>query len=246
MSSVRIVVALAEVQYDEMMRIIELIYGGKIDVPKTSWPKFTAAAKVLKINGFDKLGDISPEDIEKTFTMRNCYVRLTDVTEKLNKNAPPNEVTVTENTPPNSAPGTPFALLDAVAGTLETGSVTANTPATSEQSTPNSCDAVPEVEMADLEVVGAPTPTHQPKASKRSSTGRVPSVHPKKNRFRLHGLNDSSDSDSPVVPTASKPSFNRSVALCHPKKNPLRDSSDSDRPLVPATKINPGKLNKPH
>lgn len=233
------------------MRIIELIYGGQVDVPKTSWAKFTAAAKVLKINGFDKLGDINPDDIKKTFVMRNCYVRLNDVTEKLNKNAPPNQATVTENTPPNSAPGTPFDPLDAGADPLETGSVTANTPPNSEPSTPNSGDAVPEVEMIDLEAVDAPTPTHQPKASKRSSTGRVPYVHPKKNRFRLLGLNDSSDSDSPVVPTASKPPSNRSVALCHPKKNSLRfqsltDSSDSDRPLVAPTKINPGKLNKSH
>lgn len=230
MCLIRIAVALAEVQYDEMLRIIELIYGGQVDVPKTSWAKFTAAAKVLKINGFEKVDDVNPDDIEKGFAMRNCYVRLTDVTTNMKKIAAKNKTMVTENTPPNSAPGTPFASPDAVAGTSKTLS------ANSEPTKENSCVADSEIDAAD--VLDTPILTHQPKASKRSSDC-VPFVHPKKNRYRLESLNDSSDSDVSLVPSTSKPSSNQGVALCHPKKNRFRlcNTSDSDSPLIlPASK----------
>lgn len=234
-------------QYDEVMRIIELIYGGQVDVPKISFAKFTAAAKVLKINGFDKIDDVNPDDLEEAFEMRNCYVRLTDVTIKMNAIAPPNAATVTENTPPNSAPATPFASPDFLAGTSKTGSMTSNTAPNSKPTQSNSCGPVSEFGAADA--IDAPVLTHKSKASKRSSTGHASFVHPKKNRLRLPSLNGSSDSDSSLVPTASKPSANGDVALCHPKKNPLRLQSLNhigcdDRPLVPLIQSNPGKLNE--
>lgn len=178
--SISIAVALAEVQYDEVMHIIELMYGGQVDMPKKNWSKFLAAATLLKINGFEKLRDINPYAIETGFEIRNCYVKLTDMSEVMHARDPSKATSIaapgTSKTPPNA------------------GSVTANTPPRSVQSTPNQRASSPDIDSADLEL----SDLADVDSRKRSSTG-VAEVHSKKSRLRKLSSTDSSDSDRPIV-----------------------------------------------
>lgn len=49
--------------------VIDMMYNGHVDVPKTQWTQFLAAAKFLQIHGFDDILDIDPDDIIHEFTM---------------------------------------------------------------------------------------------------------------------------------------------------------------------------------
>lgn len=73
------VVALTGMSYAEVMLVIDFIYAGQVDVPKTNWSSFVKALKLLEVNGYENVGDIDPRDIENDFKMRNCYVKLTEI-----------------------------------------------------------------------------------------------------------------------------------------------------------------------
>lgn len=220
--------------YDEVMQIIELMYVGHVDVPKKNWSKFMAAAKLLKINGFEKIGDINPYTIAKEYEMRNCFVKLTDVGKTVAANRPPDNAV--QNTPPNSTPSTP------------------TTPPCEMSSTPNtSSDEMPCTSQSTLSAVPgtSKTPSNDdngrfktPPNAGPFSANTPPNSVPSTTNSRAHSPEfdmidlEESRAES-VVHTRPTKRFSFGNKKAVPlKKNRRRiasstnDSSDSDAPLV--------------